>query len=43
MSEFRNQAIFNTHSKVITINEHRGAVDQDDNLVTKGSAIEHHV
>ena len=34
MSEFRNQAIFNTHSKVITINEHRGAVDQDDNLVT---------
>ena len=33
MSEFRNLAIFNTHSKVITINEHRGAVDQGDNLV----------
>tara|TARA_R100001086_G_scaffold238348_1_gene163013 strand:- start:582 stop:869 length:288 start_codon:yes stop_codon:yes gene_type:complete len=34
MSDFRHDAIFNTHSKVVTVNAHRGAVDKDDNLVT---------
>lgn len=34
MSMFRHQAIYNTHSNVVTVNEHRGAIDKDDNIVT---------
>ena len=34
MSIFRHQAIYNTHSNVVGINEHRGAIDKDDNIVT---------
>ena len=34
MSLFRHQAIYNTHSNVVGINEHRGAIDKDDNIVT---------
>lgn len=34
MSMFRHQAIYNTHSNVVGINEHRGAIDKDDNIVT---------
>ena len=34
MSMFRHQAIYNTHSNVVGVNEHRGAIDKDDNLVT---------
>jgi len=34
MSMFRHQAIYNTHSNVVGVNEHRGAIDKDDNIVT---------
>ena len=34
MSMFRHQAIYNTHSNVVGVNEHRGAIDKNDNLVT---------
>lgn len=34
MSIFRHQAIYNTHSNVVGVNEHRGAIDKDDNIVT---------
>ena len=34
MSMFRHQAIYNTHSKVVGVNEHRGAIDKNDNIVT---------
>ena len=33
MSMFRHQAIYNTHSNVVGVNEHRGAIDKDDNIV----------
>tara|TARA_R100000152_G_C6618363_1_gene69914 strand:- start:47 stop:355 length:309 start_codon:yes stop_codon:yes gene_type:complete len=34
MSMFRHQAIYNTHSNVVGVNEHRGAIDKNNNIVT---------